>query len=277
VTWDRRPEGNVAGGSVTYATLTASRLGWEAAALTAAGPEFDAARELPGVSAFVHLSPTTTRFTNVYEEGGLRRQVLSSRAEPVHVGPLPEEWRRPDVLALAPVAGEIEGALAPSFEADVVGALAQGWLREFGPGGAVGPREWRDPGSALAGVHVLFVSQHDLPGTGLEPRDLLSWVPMVALTRGWRGVLLHTRDAVHDVPSLPRPEVDPTGAGDVFAAAFLVRYHETGDAIEAAAFAACAASCAVEGVGVSSLGDRPEVLRRLELRRRMIEEGEWEE
>jgi sugar/nucleoside kinase (ribokinase family) len=71
--------------------------------------------------------------------------------------------------------------------------------------------------------------------------------------------------------------VDPTGAGDVFAAAFLVRYQETNDPLEAAAFAACAASCAVEGVSVTSLGDRGEVVRRLALRDRLIEEGEWDE
>jgi len=63
----------------------------------------------------------------------------------------------------------------------------------------------------------------------------------------------------------------------VFAAAFLVRYQETSDPLEAAAFAACAASCAVEGVGATSLGDRAEVERRLELRQRMIDGGEWEE
>ncbi len=56
-----------------------------------------------------------------------------------------------------------------------------------------------------------------------------------------------------------------------------MRYHESGDPVEAAAFAACAASCAVEGVGASSLGDRAEVLSRLELRERLIEEGEWDE
>jgi sugar/nucleoside kinase (ribokinase family) len=71
--------------------------------------------------------------------------------------------------------------------------------------------------------------------------------------------------------------VDPTGAGDVFAAAFLVRYQETGNPLEAAAFAACAASCAVEGVGATSLGDRAEVMRRMKLRETMIEGGEWEE
>ena len=277
MTWDKRPEGDVAGGSVTYATLTAQKLGWDAAALTACGPEFDMAQELPGIPTFVQPSPATTRFVNLYGTDGVRHQVLSSRADAVHVGPLPDEWRRPEVLMLAPVAGEIEGGLAPAFEAEAVGAVAQGWVREVAPDGVVSPREWRDPGAALAGVHVLFVSQHDLPQGGLQPRDFLTWVPLVAVTRGWRGALLLTRDATHDVPGLPRPEVDPTGAGDVFAASFLVRYHETGDALESAVFANCAASCAVEGVGVSSLGDRAEVARRMEQRRKLVEEGEWEE
>jgi sugar/nucleoside kinase (ribokinase family) len=277
VTWDRRPDGDVAGGTVTYATATARKLGWEAAALTACGPEFDPARELPGVPVFVERTASTTRFVNQYGAEGVRHQVLLSRAGRVHVGPLPEEWRRPDVLLLAPLAGEIEGALAPAFEAEVVGAVAQGWVREFAPDGAVSACDWRDPGGALAGVHVLFVSQHDLPSGGLQPRDFLAWVPMVAVTRGWRGALMLTRDATHEVPGHPRPEVDPTGAGDVFATAFLVRYQETGDALEAAAFANCAASCAVEGIGTSTLGDRAEVERRLEQRQRLLEDGEWDE
>ena len=62
-------------------------------------------------------------------------------------------------------------------------------------------------------------------------------MPIVALTRGWQGLTLFTRDAVQDVAALPREEVDATGAGDVFAAAFLVRYHECQDVLEAAAFA----------------------------------------
>ena len=268
----------MAGGSVTYATATVRKLGWETAALTTCGEDFDPARELPGVPVFVERGRATTRFMNEYDPDGTRHQFLLARAGPIHVGAVPEEWRRPDALLLAPLAGEIEGALAPAFEAEAVGAIAQGWVRAFAPDGAVSAAEWRDPAAALSGVHVLFVSQHDLPTTGPQPRDFLAWVPMVAVTRGWRGAQLLTRDATHDVPGYPRAEVDPTGAGDVFAAAFMVRYQETGDALEAAAFANCAASCAVEGVGASSLGDRAEVERRLELRRRQIEEGEeWDE
>ena len=49
VTWDRREGGDVLGGSVTYGARTACALGWEAAILTSAGPDFDPGRDLPGV------------------------------------------------------------------------------------------------------------------------------------------------------------------------------------------------------------------------------------
>jgi sugar/nucleoside kinase (ribokinase family) len=71
--------------------------------------------------------------------------------------------------------------------------------------------------------------------------------------------------------------MDPTGAGDVFATSFLIRYQETGDPSEAAVFACCAASCVVEGLAASTLGDRAEIARRIAMRERLIEDGEWEE
>jgi sugar/nucleoside kinase (ribokinase family) len=277
VTWDRLQGRDVLGGTVSYAALAAQRLGWEAAVLTAAGPDFEPERDLPGVRVFLRQAAATTRFVNVYEDDGTRREVLSGRSEDIDLTPLPDEWRRPEVLLLGPVAGEVPGGLAASFEAELVGAGAQGWLRTFEEDGSVSPREWRDPARDLAGVHTVFLSEHDLPQAGVRARELLACVPIVIVTRGWEGLRLYTRDAVHDVPSLPREEVDPTGAGDVFAAAFLLRYHEAGDALAAAAFAACAASCAVEGVGTEALGDRGEVMRRLAARDRLLEEGEWDE
>jgi sugar/nucleoside kinase (ribokinase family) len=277
VTWDRSPGAEALGGSASYAALAVQRLGWEAGVLTSAGPDFDPARDLPGVQVFLARSAATTRFTNLYDDAGARRQVLSARADDIDLVPLPDDWRRPEALFLGPVAGEISGPMAGAFEAGVVGASAQGWLREIDRHGNVTPREWHDPGRDLAGVHILVVSEQDLPRTGARAADFLAYVPMVAVTRGWEGLTLLTRDGSHDVPSLPREEVDPTGAGDVFAGVFLMRYHECGDALEAAAFAACAASCAVEAVGAVSLGDRTEVMRRLALRQRLIEEGEWDE
>jgi sugar/nucleoside kinase (ribokinase family) len=277
VTWDRVSDRQVLGGAAAYAALAARKLGWEAAVLTTAGPDFEAGRDLPDVPVFTSAGLATTRFTNLYEPDGTRRQVLSARAADVDLSVLPDAWRDPDVLFLGPVAGEVPARTAAAFEAHVVGAGAQGWLRAVDADGTVTAREWTDPAADLAGVHVLVLSEHDLPRAGERARAFLGVVPIVALTRGWEGVMLYTRDGVQHIPGLPREEVDPTGAGDVFAAALLVGYHETGDVAEAAAFAACAASCAVEGVGASSLGDRAEVERRLALRQRLLEEGEWDE
>jgi sugar/nucleoside kinase (ribokinase family) len=277
VSRDRRPGGDVLGGSVTYGTLAARRLGWEAAALTSVGPDFEPERELPGIPVFLRRSPATTRFVNEYGEDGVRHQLVTARADDVDLAALPEAWADPDVLLLGPLVGELAGVNATSLAAGCVGAIAQGYVRAIDASGQVTAKEWARPERDLPGVHVLFLSQHDLPDADARARELLAHVPMVALTRGWRGLTLLTRQGVHDVPSLPRPEVDPTGAGDVFAAAFLVRYHETGDPLEAAAFGACAASCAVEGVGTATLGDRDEVLRRMALRERMIETGDWDE
>jgi sugar/nucleoside kinase (ribokinase family) len=278
VTWDLTPGGPVLGGSVSYAALCAQRLGWEAAVLTAAGADFEGSRELPSVTVFCQPGPATTRFRNTYDADGQRLQHLLARAEDIVLDPLPDAWREPDVLLIGPVAGEVSSAVAPAFSATTVGAIAQGWLRASDPeDGRVRSREWCDPRRDLLGVHVLFVSENDLPGSEDWARQRLSHVPLVALTRGWRGLTLFTRAEAVEVPSLPTPEVDPTGAGDVFAAAFLVRYHETGHPLEAAAFAACAASCVVEGPGTTSLGDRHEIDRRLARRERWLEEGEWDE
>ena len=274
---DRAPGGDVVGGSVTYGSLTARRLGWDVAILSSAGPDFEPERELPGVTVFLQPSAATTRFVNEYAADGTRRQTVTARADAIRFDSLPDDWRSPDALLLGPLAGELTGINATAFEAGCVGAIAQGYVRAIDAEGRVSAKDWVRPERDLLGVHVLFLSRHDLPDADARAREFLSLVPLVALTRGWRGVTLLTRDGVHDVPSLPRPEKDPTGAGDVFAAAFLVRYQETGDPLEAAAFGACAASCAVEGVGTTSLGDRAEVVRRTELRNRMIEDGEWEE
>jgi 1D-myo-inositol 3-kinase len=276
VTWDRLQGQDVLGGSVTYAARAARRLGWEAAILTSAGPDFDASRDLRDVEVFVQTAAATTRFENDYDADGIRRQTLRGRAADIDLAGLPQAWRRPDVLLLCPVAGELHGPLATALEAEVVGATAQGWLRRFDEDGSVLERDWLSPGIDLEGVHFLCFSEQDVEDPDERARRFLEYVPIVLLTRGWRGLTLLDRQGAREIPAHPVAEEDPTGAGDVFTAAFLMRYQETGDPETAAAFGSCAASCAVEGIGTSRLGDRAEVERRLERRERFLE-GEDEE
>ncbi len=270
VTRDEIPGGDRLGGSAAYATMCASGLGWRAAALTAAGPEFDAGNDLGGIDAFVGRSRETTRFRNTYASDGHRRQVVLGRADDIDPSLVPDSWRDPEALLLAPVVAEVAAGTAREFSAAVVGACGQGWLRAVdAASGVVSARRWPDPAADLTNVDVVFLSYEDVDGDVERARGLLTHVPLVVLTRGRLGAEIHTRDGVVSVAGLPREEVDPTGAGDVFAAAFLIGYHESRDAAEAAGLACSAASCVVEAPGTTGLGDRAEVERR-EPQRRLI-------
>ena len=278
VTRDRRPGGDVLGGSVSYAALAARRLGWDAAILTAAGPDFDPAGELPGVEVFLRRSAATTRFANEYDADGTRHQVVTARADDVDLEPLPDAWRDPDVLLLGPVAGELFSVGATALEAACVGAIAQGYVRAIDAGR---PSSARAAGSAPRATCWACTCSSSPSTTCPRPtRARASSCPACRSSRSpaaGAGSRCSRATPCTTCPALPRAEVDPTGAGDVFAAAFLLRYHETADPLDAAAFGACAASCVVEGVGATTLGDRDEVLRRLALRERLLEDGECEE
>jgi len=158
---------------------------------------------------------------NDYGPDGTRRQVLSSAQPTCSLSIVPESWRRPDVLLLGGVAGEIQGSAALAFEAGVVGANAQGWVRAFGPGGEVSPMPWERPDHSLAGVHALFLSEHDLPDAMRRSRELLAYVPMIAITAGWRGVFAPHAGRGGAGPGPAAPGSGPhRGPATVFATAF---------------------------------------------------------
>jgi sugar/nucleoside kinase (ribokinase family) len=67
------------------------------------------------------------------------------------------------------------------------------------------------------------------------------------LTRGERGASYYRAGKWQHLPAFQsKRQVDPTGAGDVFAAAFFVYLKQSGDPELSAHFACCVASFAVE-------------------------------
>jgi sugar/nucleoside kinase (ribokinase family) len=88
-------------------------------------------------------------------------------------------------------------------------------------------------------------------------------VPVVAFTRGENGADLCHKGEWRHVDAFPAAVVDPTGAGDVFASAFLIRLSEGDDVWAAARFASCAASFVVEAEGVTGVPTRRQVEERL--------------
>jgi hypothetical protein len=116
-------------------------------------------------------------------------------------------------------------------------------------------------------VHLGPVAQEvDYDLVRAFPHSLLGYARgarLLVVTLGEDGAVVYCRGERTLVPAYDIVEVDSTGAGDVFAAAYLNRFFETRDALEAARFANCVASFSVEGVGPMSLPSREQIEQRL--------------
>ena len=255
VTLDRFGESTRPGGSALYAAVTAHRLGLSVGLLTSHGDDFPLEMIPPKIEVISIPADETTVFEHRHEPGG-RVSHVRSVASPLTTADVPEDWREAALTLLAPVVDEVDPMIATLFTDGAVGAAAQGWVRQVTPDGLVIPRPWQSPESLLQSVQALFLSREDILGQEAEVIEWFQRMPVGVLTADRVGALLFVNGERYEVQPRPAREVDPTGAGDVFAATFLIQYQRDGDAWQAAAAAACAGSLAVEGEGWSAVADR---------------------
>lgn len=251
------------GGAALYAAITAHRLGLSAAVLTSHGPEFPLDAVPPQIEVVTLEAPTTTAFEHRRDDAGRRLRAVPG-GRPLGPADVPEDWRGAGLVLLAPVLGEVDPALADFFGDSTVAAAAQGWVRDLRHDGEVVVGAWQPPPWLLDRLQALFLSAEDVRG---QEAELVEWVqrlPLAAVTAGAAGALLYVNGERYEVRPRPTREVDPTGAGDVFAAALLVHYHRAGDPWAAAALAACAASLSVEGEGWSAIPDAARLAAELD-------------
>lgn len=262
------------GGSVTYGALTSARLDRCPAIVTSATQSLlQALDDALGGQSMLSAIPAAedTTFENIYAEGsGARRQYLRGRAHSLTLAAVPDHWRGAPMVLLAPLAQEVPPDLASGFPHSLVAATPQGWLRQWDSEGAVSPGSFASASEILPHLDALILSREDLlppPGSGLpgmteaEADELIAeWalqVPFVVVTQGAQGALLYASAGPPEhFAGYPAQAVEPTGAGDVFAAAFLIRLHETGDPRAAVDFANRVAALSVEGAGITAIPTR---------------------
>jgi sugar/nucleoside kinase (ribokinase family) len=251
------------GGAALYAAITAHRLGLSAAILTSHGADFPL-DEVPSQIEVVGLETSeTTAFEHRETTSG---RVLRARgaARPLTTAEVPADWRPASLVLLAPVLQEVDPVVATAFPDAAVGAELQGWLRARDGEGTIGVAPWASPEAALARLQTIFVSRHEVQGQEGQVIEWVQRVPLAVVTAGAAGAILYVNGDRYEVRPRRTREVDPTGAGDVFAATFLVHYDRHGDAWEAAEAATCAASLSVEGEGWSSVPDAATLAAALE-------------
>ncbi len=268
-THDVTENGLILGGAAAYSSISARKLGWNVGVVSAVGQDFLYRERFDGISlAFVEsdIHDSTTTFTNIYENG-VRRQIVKSVASPIRPEHIPSEWLKAEIVYLCPVADEVDPSIVHVFPESLIGVSPQGWMRQWDGAGQVAPRKWKDAASILPHVDVLVMSEEDIlpfPEVIHEDRELAK---TMVLTRGERGsTLFHDGQAI-DFPAFPACVADPTGAGDVFATAFLIKFRQTRDLYEASVFANCTASFVVEDQGTEGIPDLHRVRSRLILHR----------
>ena len=275
ITNDLHDDGSFSlGGTVTFAAVTAYRLGLAAALVTRADEQLIAGlpARLPGIQVAARASPLTTTFANRYHDGQ-RTQYLHTRAESISLEDIPLAWRDAPIVLLGPLAQELSPEcvqLFPRRSGALIAATPQGWLRRWDADGRVWPTTWAGAETMLPLLDVLILSYDDLrPFADGHRADaiLARWstlVPLLIATDGRHGATLFQHGQGEHFPAYIATEVDPTGAGDVFAAAFLCRLHECGDPRAAVNFANCAASFSVEHAGIVGIPSRQIVETRLQ-------------
>lgn len=233
-TKDLAPTGAALGGAVYYSGLQAARLGARVSIVSSA----DATLDLSALddSIQVHLQPSsqTTTFENRYDPAGNRTQWVLAQAKSIML----DAEMSFDVLHLAPMLNEI--AVVPPSIAEKVVLTPQGWLRHIEPSGRVRQKSWRDVDWPAAWA-VVF-SEEDVDGREEDEVAIASRYSLAVCTRGAAPATLWANGQRWDIPTVATMVVDPTGAGDVFAAAFFVHLYQTENPQEAVRVGHCAAS-----------------------------------
>ena len=267
VTLDRQPDGSLLpGGTVLYASLQAARLGLRARVVTAGRPDELEAPLAPyrrEVAIELHPAPATTTFTNA-GVGAARRQTVHAWAGPLDPVAFPARLADARIVHLGPIARELDLATLPDIlPGPLLGATPQGWLRRWGDDGAVRTVPLSLPERLAARLDVLVLSDTERPLALDAIAAVRAHGGLVVITRGAAGCQILLPDGPHDLPALPCPLVDDTGAGDVFAAAFFVALSEGRTPAAAGRFANAAAGLAIGGPGVTAIPRRDAVERAM--------------
>lgn len=251
------PPGHAIGGTVTYSAIAAQRLGLKAAVVTAMDAEFASEVEsaLPGIDIATRPSAQTTTFENTYGDEG-RTQYLRAHAERLTREDVPAAWRGARIVHLGPIAQEFGAEMVSGFPSSMLALTPQGWLRQWDSSGRVSPKPWAEALEVLALIDVLIFSPEDVGHNWEIIHAYTRAARLAVLTMERHGSLVFERNEGRWLPPREARVEDPTGAGDVFATAFLATYLDSGNPLLSARFANVAASFSIEKGGIGSIPTR---------------------
>jgi sugar/nucleoside kinase (ribokinase family) len=265
------------GGSATYASVAAARLGARISVISKVGKDFPAEyrnwlqRNNIDLSGLRQAETgVTTRFSLKYQATWERKLQLKARAPSITASDIPDSLQV-RAIHVAPIANElpIDAIIKLRKSAPILSIDPQGFVRDFSRRGIARLKSWTDP--SLMKLSDVYKSSSDeirmVTGTTnirQAARKILDYgAKVVVVTQGMRGsTLLFDEDFFKLSSYSPRKLVDPTGAGDAYIGAFLAEYIRSKDPLWCACVGSASASFVVEDIGPSGFGGREETYAR---------------
>jgi sugar/nucleoside kinase (ribokinase family) len=257
LTQDLTLQGPKLGGTAAYAALTAKALGLQVGIVTAIGPEANLGI-LEGIQIVSAPSEKSTTFENIATPNG-RKQFIHNQAALINIGQVPQTWRETPIIHLGPIAQEVDPNLARYFPNSFLGITPQGWLRDWDKEGNISPGEWPEASFVLQKTSAAVLSIEDVRMNEERIQEMVSSVRILVVTEGAAGARVYWNGDQHYFRPPIVTEIDPTGAGDIFAAAFFIHLNRTQDPWEAAQFATLLAANSVTRPGLLGIPTPQEV------------------
>ena len=245
------------GGTATFSGCMAHALGMGVGIVAALGPGVDLS-PLEGIAVASQPSPVSTTYENRYTPSG-RVQYLRQRADRLCFESVPAHWLAAPLVHLGPLADDVDPAVIAHFPAAFIGITAQGWLRQWDDSGRVSWADWPQARQMLPQVDAAVLSIEDVDGDWAYLEKWASWARVLVVTQAEKGATVYARSEKRQFPAPSVRVVDPTGAGDLFAGAFFVRYRQSGNPWSAARFAISLASASVTRPGLAGLPTPAEI------------------
>ncbi|HQV62357.1 MAG TPA: PfkB family carbohydrate kinase, partial [Anaerolineales bacterium] len=254
---DITPTGVQLGGTVSYSALTARALGLRVGIVTSSAADAPL-QALDGIQIVNIPAEQSTTFENIKTESG-RRQILHHQAVPILLEHIPQVWRTASIIHLAPIAGELDPSLAEQLSGKFLGITPQGWMRTWDENGQVAACVWENSEQALGQAGAVVMSVEDVNRDLEQVEAMAHQTRILCLTEGEAGAVLYWNGDRRRFRPVKVQEVDATGAGDIFAAAFFMRYYNTRDPWEATRFATNLAARSVTRVGLNGIPTAQEI------------------
>jgi len=270
------------GGTPTYVALAASKMGKKVAIVSPIGPDLTEdllkGLYLENISIFkIATDDKQTRFHHVIRKNNERQLILLNKGHVILDSEIPPECLDTKVVLIGSVMGEVDLSVLEMIAQEKIsmGLEIQGYVRDIDKKNMVFHRVWGEMEEYLKHVTFLKGAMNEiLSATGIEESKMINQIikgisdmgpEIILVTKGLQGSIIFRNNISIKIPATKSECVDRTGAGDTFFSAFLLKYFESNDIMDAGYFASAAASFVVEGLGATNFGTTQEILDRMSL------------